>query len=88
MIAYTPAVYPNKNLEVLKNLPFRKATLMLNELADGTTDFLLIAENKNVQNRRRTTIRFNIASPLSSFVTVPKTSYHVPLEFRQMKESF
>ena len=88
LIAYTPSVYPNANLEVLKNLPFRKATLMLNELADDTTDFLLIAENKNLQNRKRTTIRFNIKTPLASFIKDAQEAYSIPLEFKQMKESF
>ena len=88
LITYTPAVYPNPNLEVLKNLPFRKANLILNELSDKTTDFLLIAENKNLQNRKRTTIRFNIESPIASFIKKSQETYLVPIEFKQMKESF
>ena len=67
-IAYTPESYSNASLDIFKNLSFKKATVILNELENQTTDFLFIGDSTNPQDRRKTTIRFNITEPLRNFI--------------------
>lgn len=86
-IQYTPKVMPNQSLEIFKNLPFRRASMILNEMSNGTTDFLLIAERKNVENRKRTSIRFNLTEPIRSFIKPQKTK-PAPAQYSQQKEGF
>lgn len=67
-IAYTPEKYPESNLKIFTNLPFKKATIILNELENETTDFLFIGDKTNSQDKKKTTIRFNITKPLNNFI--------------------
>lgn len=67
-ITYTPESYSNASLDIFKNLSFKKATVILNELENQTTDFLFIGDSTNPQDRRKTTIRFNITEPLRNFI--------------------
>ena len=71
-ISYQPDVFTNTALEIFKNLTFKKATVILNELENQTIDFLFIGDNTNPQDKRKTTIRFNITEPLHNFIKTTK----------------
>lgn len=86
-IAYTPETYAAPSLEIFKNLSFKKATVILNELENQTTDFLFIGDSTNPQDRRKTTIRFNITEPLRNFIKSTKTK-PVPEEVVEKMKQF
>lgn len=51
-----------------KFVPFKKATILLSELMNGTTDFLLLGDKLNSQDTRKNTIRLNISKPLRDYI--------------------
>ncbi len=87
LIRYTPPTFSNPGLAIFKNLSFRKATVILNELTNKTIDFLFIGDSTNPQDRRKTTIRFNITEPLLNFIK-PKDAKPIPQDIVDSMKQF